>query len=302
MQVRTFPSIKAGSCSADFKNIDLAQRIVVQEKVDGSQLTVFKKAGALHYYNKTKEINPQGSLWRNVWLSLHGKEKWFQEGLYYHGEAVRNRLPNVTEYARTPRHCWIVYEIARQDGTVLTPEEMAGVLAGPGLETVALIYDSKRDGAPGDLLALVNRAMDRIDAGGLRSCLGGTPEGIVLKALNVPRQGATTTTRLKFVRREFQEVNHQKKKRLPEVGTAEFIRKLGEVFDTDARRHKAIQHLREGGRWKVAVNQNIGAMVAELDRDLLKEAADEIKAQLFIRFWPEISKAARGDVARFLAE
>ena len=41
-------------------------------------------------------------------------------------------------------------------------------------------------------------------------------------------------------------------------------------------------------------------MVNELDEDLLKECEQEIKDLLFVRFWPQISKVARGNILEFL--
>ena len=306
--IRTFPSINSGN-ETNLQNIDLEERIIIQEKIDGSQFTVYKdESGKLHYYNKNKEIGGQGKPFLNAYLSLQGKEDMFQEGLFYHGEAMTSRLTNTNEYERAAKCFWIIYEIVRTNNYVLTPEEMQKVLQDTPFETVRLIYDNKRD-EKRDLKELVENIMKKIDNGDngeheeetIKSCLGGIPEGIVLKALNVLKKDKFSVTRYKFVRPAFSEANHSKKKRLPQVSDTDFIFELGSIYNTDARFSKAVQHLQEKDKWnETNINRNISLLVGELDEDLLKEELEEIKTQLFIRYWPEISKAARQGLTDFL--
>ena len=162
------------------------------------------------------------------------------------------------------------------------------------------MYDSKYE--PYDnYIDKAKEIIQDIEGGKIRSCLGDVPpEGIVLKVLNRDKgRGKTATTRYKFVRNEFSEQNRSKKQKLPELTQDQIIEGIGKVYATEARLRKAIQHLEEQGKWKSDTNKNIGPMVSELDADLLKESEQEIKDLLFVRFWSQISKTARGDIQDF---
>ena len=78
--IRTLPSIEHGNENR-LSNIDINNHIIIDEKVDGSQLTINKQNGVLHFYNKNKEINGKGDPWLNAYLSFVGKEDMFVEGI-----------------------------------------------------------------------------------------------------------------------------------------------------------------------------------------------------------------------------
>ena len=302
--VKTLPSIQVGDEKKLNQDDIEGCRVIIQEKVDGSQLTITRKGDKLIYYNKNKQISGQGKPWLNSYILLNNRAHLFREGLFYHGEAMKSVYSAKVNirYEREPRYFWIVYEIVRKDNTILTPEEMKEVLEGTGIEMVPILYDNTVEVCDN----YIEKAKDTIkciEHGTIKSCLGNiAPEGVVLKVLNRDRgKGKVSTTRYKFVRGEFSETNHSKKQKLPELSQEQIIDGIGKIYDTDARKQKAVQHLEEQGKWKDKITQNIGLMVNELDADLLKECEQEIKDLLFVRFWPQISKSARGNVQEFLA-
>ena len=302
LPIRTLPSIDAAKAK-HLKNIDTTQRVIIQEKIDGSQFTICRKGNEVHYYNKHKKKDPRGSTFRNSWLYLQGKTHFLKEHYSYHGEALRTRQSNTVAYERCP--FWVIYEIVRPDNTILTPEEMDELLKDTPFETVQILYDNGGTGAVEnkadiDLAAITTKLMAQIEAGEIKSSLGGTPEGFVLKVLNAPHKDRTKISRFKFVRKAFKEANSSKRERLPEVSDEEFIQALGDVYNCEPRFQKAVQHLQEDDRWGTDMDKNIHPMVDELDNDLLKQDIDEIKTQLFIRFFPQISKAARVGLREFL--
>lgn len=65
---------------------------------------------------------------------------------------------------------------------------------------------------------------------------------------------------------------------------------------------KGVQHLNaEQGKWNYdKPMNNMSALVHELDYDLLKEAEQDIKEMLFVRFFPKISKAARHNLVNYV--
>ena len=295
--IRTLPSITEGT-EATLQNLDpKEQRIIIQEKVDGSQLTIFKSDGVLHFYNKNKPCHPQGAPFLNAFLSLQCHPEFFKEGYFYHGESMKSKRTITCEYQRVPRFYWIVYEIVKEDNYILTPEEMTEHLANTGIETVQILYDSK-DQPETDLVKFVPELLHKLETGEIKSSLGNLCEGFVLKRLNQIKDDKLVISRAKFVRTKFQEQHHQKKGKIQEVSDEQFIKEIGEIYNTNARRNKAIQHLQDKGNWDdKKLESNISKMVAELDNDLLKEAEQDIKNMLFVRFWPEISRIARGDVS-----
>ena len=301
--IRTLPSIQVGDEKSLNRNDIDGCRVIIQEKVDGSQLTITRKGDKLVYYNKNKKISGQGKPWLNSYISLNNKTHLFREGLFYHGEAMKSihSAKLNLRYEREPRYFWIVYEIVREDNTTLSPEEMKEVLKDTGIETVPILYDNKYETCH-NYIDKAKQIIELIEDGDINSCLGNVPpEGVVLKVLNRDRgKGKISTTRYKFVRVGFSETNRSKKQKLPRLSQEEIIEGIGKIYDTDARKQKAAQHLEEQRKWKTKMSQNIGLMVNELDSDLLKECEQDIKNLLFIRFWPQISKAARGNISEFL--
>lgn len=294
---RTLPSITEGKLET-IKKFDPSSRIIIQEKVDGSQLTIFKRNDTLHFYNKNNPCNPKGKPWLNSYISLINHPEFFQDGYFYHGEAMKDCRPVTCIYQRVPRYHWTIYEIIKSDGTILTPEEMIEHLKLTNLETVQILYDSKIHLTnPFDIESIILELMKKVETGEISSSLGGKMEGIVVKRLNYNG----STYRGKFVRKEFQEAHRQKKEKITEVPMETFIQNIGEIYNTEARKRKAMQHLKEKEKWNdINMESNITYLVNELDEDLLKEAEMDIKNMLFIRFWPEISKNARGDLSSFV--
>jgi hypothetical protein len=306
--IRKLPSIESGQ-SGNLEKIDFTHRVLLQEKVDGSQLTIFKKDDRLHWYNKNSPCNPNGEPWRDAYLQLCQRLDFFQEGYFYHGESLKNAIkkrgdqtlyrPNVCEYTRLPRYNFIIYEIVRVDGYILTPEEMLNHLEGTGLETVQVFFDSSIHPYDQGMKKIIDTLLEQMENGTVQSSLGLKPEGVVLKVLNKQKDGVYSTKRLKFVRPMFVETHLKKKENLQQVSDVEFINELGKIYDTHARKMKAVQHLKEKGTWNNDLNKNYKNITDELNADLLKEKSDEIRDLLFVRFWPQISKMAQGDITMF---
>lgn len=264
-------------------------RVICQEKVDGSQLTIFKRDDELHFYNKNKPVGSGAKPFQNAIVSLACHPEWFQEGYYYHGEAMASSQPNTIRYHRHPSQFWIGYEIITQDGLAMTPEDCKTLL--PHCEWVPVLYDSLSCDRfdPAQLLG-------DIEADRVPSILGGKPEGFVIKVFNSDH----SCSRYKVVRPEFGEQNHSKKSKLPSLSDEQFIKSLGQIYAVEPRFQKAVQHLQERGQWNSNLKTNIGALVSELNDDLYKERIDDIKNELFVRFWPLIADQARTGLLEFI--
>lgn len=304
--VRTLPSISVGTNCKLLASENT--RVIIQEKVDGSQLTICKVNGVVTFYNKTKKISGTSKPFLNSYLSLVNKPELFEEGYSYHGEAMNSIQPNTLRYEREPKYFWILYEVVRSDNVSLFPEEIEVLIKDTGIEYLKPLYDTfGTEGSDAkapetrDYVEIAKDLLDQIVDGKIQSYLGGVPEGVVLKALNRMKDGKMVNTRYKFVRSEFTEMNQNRKNKLPTLSDEEIVEAIGSVYNVSARFQKGVQHLQEQNKWKYdSVLKNVPALVHELDLDLLKEAEEDIKTMLFIRFFPKISRAARDGLTDFL--
>jgi len=240
--IRTLPSIEQGNDARLNNIIKGTSDIFFQEKIDGSELTIFKKDGELHYYNKNKKINPKGKPWLNAYLSLNSQPHLFKENYFYHGEAMTKKCTNVNPYERTPHFFWIVYEIVREDNYMLSPSEMNELLKGTNIETVETILTLNPEVYSKDdynLSATISDIMKDVSEGTIGSSLGGKMEGVVMKTCRKMENDKYKVTRYKYVRPEFSEIHRDKSKRLEhkskEFTDDEFIEYIGEMFNVPAR-------------------------------------------------------------------
>lgn len=136
-----------------------------------------------------------------------------------------------------------------------------------------------------------------IENGNIKSFLGGTPEGVILKHYVYIHNNRTSATKLKYVTTIFKE-RHQLKQSNCEESADEYIKKLGKTFATGARFHKAYNHLVENetiDSYNIKSN-DLHKIITELGIDFDKEYKDEIMLLLWVEFSPIIKKYARENV------
>lgn len=73
----------------------------------------------------------------------------------------------------------------------------------------------------------------------------------------------------------------------------ELIEMIGSQFSTEARYRKAVQHVAESESGLSNTKKDLGPLVKELDKDLLKEYREDISAALMSYFFPKIAARAR---------
>ena len=151
--------------------------------------------------------------------------------------------------------------------------------------------------------------MRQIEDGTAVSCLGGVPEGIVLKhPLVIHRDESVTSTKLKFVSKGFKEQHKRPNHRLGDLVnkfksmnktsavtyTDDFVKHLGLSCNTEARFQKAYQHLVEAECVDMVPTVNdIGKFETELDEDFDKEYREEMMLELYLMANDVILKLAR---------
>lgn len=273
--------------SRELKDVDIFdENVVIQEKIDGSQFKMLLGLnGRLHCHSRRTEIsldNP-GMFDKAVdtafMLADSGKMKL---GWVYYCEYLRAPKHNALTYSRTPRQNIVVFDIL-VDGQFLLPEQVAEEAEAMGLEAVFRYPNLPTGATYKDYVSYVTELLEK------ESSLGGTKiEGVVIKNYNK----CTKYDRIavaKFVAPAFKERTTPKLKlKSPKY---EIVDTIIESLRTEARWRKAVQHLREDGRL-TGTPKDIGPLIKEINRDILKEEKEEIKEILFNHFWKEISKGA----------
>jgi hypothetical protein len=298
-------------------------------------LTIKYINGKIRFYNKSKEISAKSPPFINSYISLATNEFFLNNSRYtFHGEAIKSVKHNTIEYNRVPRYHWILYEVYDEiTKQMLLPEQIKELISCTKIEYIEPWYDNRVDKLPNiSYREIVDEFMEEIKLRTRVSCLGGIPEGLVFKVVNRLcdnsnsdgndnnndnnngndnnndcnndndiSKGNVTNTRLKFVREEFSEMNHSKKGKIQTLSDSDFIKSIGQIYNTDARIQKGIQHLQEADEWDyIDETNNDAKLEKELDEDLLKEGREDIENYLFVRFWDSIRNASRLDLKDYL--
>lgn len=282
----------------------------IEEKIDGSQMSLYIDDGKINFYNKKHKID-NGSNYFAKAISIltykYDDKKILNSEYIYHGEVVCNLKHNVILYKRTPKNYYIVYDI--YDTTkkcYLSPELKQNECIRIGLEYVPILYyNNDPQCSP------VNKCrelIDQIEKEKIESCLGGIPEGIVLKHHSFYMNDVIMTIKLKLVATKFKErrdnIKDPKQNKKVYHSPEEFLQKIGSEFCTKARFQKAIQHLAE--RNEIDLSQfnhsDVSKVITELNDDFDKEYMDEVLALLWTEFGPIIKKYAREGIGIWLKE
>lgn len=252
-------------------------RVVVQEKVDGSQFSFGMVAGQLLVRSKGAVIDPQSppKIFRGAVASVLEVADTLPPDLIFRGEAMQQPRHNTLAYDRFPKGHVALFD-AGSAGEHYYPRDQLKTWADYlGFDIVPEFYDGTIDSIE-QLRGLLTQP----------SFLGGQiVEGIVIKNYNqfTPFNQVAMG---KLVREEFKEM-HSKEWRKDNPPPKDFIAELIETYRTPARWEKAAQHLREAGTLEGDV-RDIGALIKEVVADVKEECADEIKDALFKYYWKKI--------------
>ncbi len=259
--------------------------VVIQEKVDGSQISFGVLDGQLHIRSKGQQMvvsAPEKLFAPGVEYikSIAGR---LEPGIIYRGEYLSKPKHNTLAYDRIPRNHIVLFDVESIGrGDFLPPALLPGVAESLGLESVPTFftgsgsYDSLSGGA--GLQEFLSQ----------QSFLGGQRiEGVVVKNYNVYTQSKHIAIG-KFVSAEFKEI-HRHAWKAANPGPNDFVQGLINTYRTPARFNKAIQHLRDAGKL-VGTPVDIGELMKEVPADVLRECGDEIKKALFDHFWQVIRR------------
>jgi hypothetical protein len=274
--IHSYPSIYA----IGHKAIDdlFTGPVLVEEKVDGSQFSMGRSwDNELLCRSKGQQIvidAPEGMFRKAVDVagSLPLVPGWI-----YRCEYLEKPKHNTLTYGRVPASHLIIFDICPGLEEYLKPHEKKLEAERLGLECVPVLFE----GLVTDF-EMFKSFMAR------ESVLGGcTVEGVVVKnyALFTMEKKIALG---KYVSEGFKEKNAKDWKERNPVGR-DFVQELIATYRTEARWHKAIQHLREAGQIEGSP-RDIGLLMREVPSDVLKEYGDEIKEALFKHFWKDIHR------------
>lgn len=254
--------------------------VTVEEKVDGSQFSFGRVGDQILMRSKGKQ------------LVLDAPEKMFQkavdsvkamklpDGLTFRGEYLQSPKHNTLAYSRVPAGSIIIFDIDRGNQDYVPYAEKVEMAAWLGLETVPLLFQGRIES-----VEQIKAIMPKY------SVLGGAePEGIVIK--NYARFGQDKKILMgKYVRPEFKEKNSEEWKKTNPAG-GDIIQTLIATYRNEARWSKAVQHLRDAGKLEQAP-KDIALLMKEVEADIQKECADEIKDRLFTWAWHQIARGSK---------
>lgn len=281
MRLSSYPEIHAVGHRAIKSIFD--GPVVIEEKVDGSQFSMCRALnGDMLCRSKGKDIvidAPEkmfnAAIETARCLDLH-------PGWVYRGEYLRAPKHNTLAYDRIPAKHIILFDVMTGMEMYLTPAEKHIEARRLGLECVPTLHEGVINPEAISLPALAEELLGR------DSILGGVKvEGFVIKNYNQFTPDGKIAI-AKHVSEAFKEKHlHEWKKSNPTQ--SDVVQHLVGELKTNARWQKAVQHLRDNGTL-TETPKDIGALLKEVQADVLKEEESEIRDRLFKHFWPQIQR------------
>ncbi|KKL65222.1 hypothetical protein LCGC14_2157120 [marine sediment metagenome] len=261
-------------------------QVVIQEKIDGSQISSGRKDGKLFVRSKNQMIdieNPNGMFAPAVDIL---RDRTLPDGYVFRGEYLKTPKHNVLNYDRIPKDHIIIYDIEFHDGSnhYLDITAMSEMATAYEFEVVPTLWVGLFDDIDQEL---IDELMKNT------SILGGQLiEGLVFKCYDV-FDSRDKTLMCKFVRPEVREMISGKRGKT----RRDIIEEIGERLATPARFEKGVQHLRDSNML-VDEPKDIGVLMRELNRDF-EEHVDEIKNLLYTNFRKDIIRVANRGFAEW---
>lgn len=231
--------------------------VIVQEKLDGSQISFGLVDGELYIRSKGthRDLDGDAGIFQTAVDEIKKRHDLLEPGVIYRGEYLRTPKHNHLCYDRVPQGHIALWEYELQEyPPIVNPCETAEHL---GFDVAPVLYEGEIDSE--------EQIEELLDA---ESFLGGEIEGVVIKN---PFNGVYA----KVVRPEFREKQKQRKPKKTDP-----IAEIANIYCTEARWRKAVQHLRDAGEL-TGTPKDIGPIIKEIQQDIMDECGDEIKEAVF---------------------
>lgn len=298
LMIHSYPSVFAIGHRALAQLLE--DPVVVQEKVDGSQISfgVYAQPGGLLGEGMELRIRSKGAE-----LNLVAPEKMFLKAIEtiqliepylipewtYRGEYLAKPHHNALAYSRIPNKHIVLYDINTGHEAYMEPDRVKFNAEALGLETVPLLHYGFIKSAD------AFRAM--LDC---ESFLGGQKiEGVVVK--NYAKFGPDKKVLMgKFVSEKFKEV-HARIWGETNPNQGDILERIGAKYRTSARWDKAVMHLREQGKIEDSP-RDIGLLIKEVWPDIEKECKEDIKDELYRWAVDQIRRKSTAGIAEWYKE
>ncbi len=281
--IKAFPKIFA--IGTDYIKDIFNSEVEITEKVDGSQFDFGKIDGVLYMRSKGAQLyaeNPDKMFSKAVDYIVSIQDK-IPDNFIFFCEYLKNPKHNILTYGRVPKNNLILFGVANTSEKFNAEWDLLKVYADTfDIEVVPLIYRGE--------IKVAENIKDLLET---ESVLGGVKiEGIVVKNYkNAFLLGGQPIPLMagKYVSEAFKETHREK-------WGSEFTSRgkwqtFKDSFCTEARWHKAVQHLKEKGALENSP-RDIGKLIAEIKTDISDEEKEEIKTFLWKEFGEEILRGA----------
>lgn len=258
----------------------LADDVIVEEKIDGSQFSFGIFGGDIKVKSKSNEmiVDAPEKMFQRAVDTVLAIAPMLHDGWTYRAEYLQKPKHNVLAYDRIPNNHLILFDVNTDEEAYLCYDEKYAESERLGLECVPLLKFGT--------LNAIEQMTELLET---VSVLGGQKvEGVVIK--NYQRFGRDGKVLMgKHVSEAFREV-HKKDWKLSNPGRNDVVAVLQNKYRTEARWNKAVQHLRERGELENDP-RDIGKLMKECQLDTMNECAEEIRDALFRWAWPQIGRA-----------
>lgn len=252
--------------------------VVVVEKIDGSQWGFGIVDGKPFYRSKGRQVYREVAD-KMFYPALETSERILSslnQDIQFYAETLHRPKHNLLAYERVPLNNLYLFAV-QVDGEFLPISDVHSWATKLEIEPPNILFQGK--------LKDSSHARSFLTT----SCLGGVQmEGVVITNYNAPTvvKGwvVNTITTAKVVTERFKE-RHGKK------SSKQTVQSFIESFRTEARWHKAVQHLKESGVLQEAL-QDIGPAMKEIALDIRAEDEDYIKKNLYNLFIRDIIREA----------
>jgi hypothetical protein len=243
--------------------------VLIEEKVDGSQLSFGVFGGELKMRSKGAElvIDAPDKMFSVAVERVQSVAHLLRDGWTYRGEYLQKPKHNTLVYDRTPKNNIVIFDIDRGGFDYANGTDRAEEADRIGFDSIPL-FDVCRIQSKDNVSALLEKT----------SFLGGqTIEGVVFKSRT--RFGPDSRPLMaKFVSERFKEMNGANWKD-QKTSSKSIIQLMIERYKTQPRWEKAIVHLRERGAIENSP-RDIGNLIKEIQSDFREECLEDLKEQL----------------------
>lgn len=258
--------------------------VVVQEKIDGSQISWSWRDGELFVRSKGKMQHGGSASADSMFIGaieyLEEQTEYAAEladGWVFRGEWLNSPRHNTLTYERRPRNGLILFDIETEPNHFAEPVLVQRWAASLDIEAVRPFPATE-----GHSLEWFQTLLEE------ESQLGGPKvEGVVIK--NYARFGKDGKALMgKHVSEAFKE-KHSRSWKERHPTRRDIVDQLGEALNTEARWEKAVQHLRDNGELTNSP-KDIGPLMREVKRDTIEEERDWIAERILATLLPKVER------------